>query len=122
MRGRVFRVIRGCAEREPVRVGREVRIASARGNRCYRAPETVVVLRIEASDTCVSKASPENRHETRRIRQIQVILGSEICEQTRILLRGVLGPEDADFGLLGCARGAVGCPQNARDGIVSLPR
>src|SRR5258708_28866071 len=80
------------------------------GSRSYRgdrATTTEGELGIPAANDGVGVSSPEHRHETRGIRSIERFQRRQIAEGTRILLTGVLGPEETDFGLLRCADGAI---------------
>src|SRR5258708_7800035 len=72
-----------------------------------RAPKTEGELGIPAANDGVGVSSPKHRHETRGIRSIERFQRRQIAEGTPILLAGVFGPEETDFGLLRCTDGAI---------------
>jgi len=100
-------MVGGSAQRRPVGVSDEVRVAASCPSRRYRSPEAVGILCIKAADLRVREAGPEDGQQTRRIHYILLVVLGEIAEGAGVLLRGVLGPEQSDFGLCGSANGTV---------------
>src|SRR5271165_632504 len=109
------------AERRPLGIGGQFRVSATGGDGCDGAPEVVVVLGVETTDSGISITCPENRHQARAFCYVEFLVFNKISEGTRILLCGVLRPELANLCLgLRTRRTACGA-QRAGDDVVAFP-
>src|SRR6266849_9652317 len=121
MRSGILRMVRGHAQRCPVKVSDESGISAAVANRSYRPPETVMILCVETCDEAVGEASPENRHQPGCIHHVEFVVFGEVAEGAGVLLTRVFGPEQSNFSLFGGAKRAVDFTQDSRLVVVILP-
>src|SRR5215472_19157966 len=103
-----FRMIRSSTCKwQPIGVGSESGIGTTSTDGGYRPPEAKSKFRIPAADACVGVARPKHRHQARRIRSVERLLGGEPAKSAAILLAGVFCPKAADLGLFCRAHCAV---------------
>src|ERR1700692_1406483 len=107
MPGRILWMAGGICQRQPIRISRESWVASSHWDCSHRPPETKAILRLPAADARVGISCPQHGHEPCRVGSAEPFLCGQVPKSACVLLAGMLGPEEADLGLLVRSDGTV---------------